>query len=37
MAVAEVAVARSMNTTGARVAATVVTCLAIVVWFLWTP
>jgi hypothetical protein len=37
MVVAAVAVALFMNATGARVAATVVTCLAIVVSFLWMP
>ena len=37
MVVAAVAVALFVNATGARAAATVVTCLAIVVAFLWMP
>jgi hypothetical protein len=37
MVVAAVAVALFMNATGARVAATVVACLAILVAFLWMP
>jgi hypothetical protein len=37
MAVAAVAITLFMNVTGARLAATIVTCLAIVVSFLWMP
>lgn len=37
MAVAAVAITLFMNVTGARLAAIVVTCLAIVVSFLWMP